>query len=77
MKYKITIRDYLYPGQYHPQLKEARTEIKAWFFEIENGFVSIWTERNKTQIPDFYINANDVLTIKPIEGEEWPKQDFC
>ena len=38
--------------------------IEARFFKIENGFASVWTEQNETQIPDLYINANDVLTIK-------------
>lgn len=74
MKYRITCRAY---RDSYPQLGESRVVIKAWFFEIKNGFVSIWTGRNKTQIPDFYVNANDVLMIKPIKGEEWPKQDFC
>lgn len=49
--------------------------MKDYLVYVElNG---IWTGRNKTQIPDFYVNANDVLMIKPIKGEEWPKQDFC
>lgn len=40
--------------------------VEARFFKIENGFVSVWFEDNKTQIPDIYINANDVLTIKTL-----------
>ena len=40
--------------------------IEARFFKIENGFVAAWFEDNKTQIPNLYINANDVLTIKTL-----------
>lgn len=68
MKYKIKYRDYFYcSDQYRPHLPVRSQEIKAWFFEIENGFVSIWTERNKTQIPDFYVNVDNVLTIERVD----------
>lgn len=66
MKFKITYRAYDNACGTDHLLDEFILEIGAWFFEIKNGFVSIWTERNKTQIPDFYINANDVLIIEPI-----------
>ena len=40
---------------------------KPGFFEIENGFVGIWTKRNRNQDPDISVNVEDVLTIEPIE----------
>lgn len=51
-------------------LAESVSLVKARFFEIENGFVGIWTERNRNQDPDISVNVKDVLTITPIEGEE-------
>ena len=68
MKYKITCRAYTYSGEC-PQLNEYLREIKARFFEIENGFVGIWTERNRNQDPDISVNVKDVLIIERI-GEE-------
>lgn len=66
MEYRIKYREYDEHDDDQDGLVEFLSAVNAWFFEIENGFVSIWTERNKTQIPDFYINANDVLTIEPL-----------
>ena len=51
MKYKILCMAYTYSGD----------------FEIENGFVGIWTKRNRNQCPDISVNVKDVLTIEPIE----------
>lgn len=65
MKYKITCRAYTYLGG--SQLSEYLREIEARFFEIENGFVGIWTERNRNQDPDISVNVRDVFTIEPIE----------
>lgn len=65
MKYKIICRAYTYSGEC-PQLNEYLREIEARFFEIENGFVSMGFEYNDTQTPDFYVNANDVLTIERV-----------
>ncbi len=68
MKYKIICRAYTYSGEC-PQLNEYLREIDARFFYIENGFVGIWTERNRNQNqdPDMYVNIKDVLTIEEEE----------
>lgn len=67
MKYKILCMAYTYSDEECPQLKEHLREIEARFFEIENGFVGIWTKRNRNQYPDISVNIKDVLTIEPIE----------
>lgn len=64
MKYKIRYRKYR--NTYEGTLEESVLAVEAWFFEIENGFVSIFTEHSDTQTPDLYINANDVLTIERV-----------
>ncbi|MFJ6909401.1 MAG: hypothetical protein ACIRZM_04140 [Ligilactobacillus ruminis] len=69
MKYKIACRTYRDWNEC-PTLCESYLEIEARFFKIENGFVAAWFEGNESRIPDIYINANDVLTIEPIKGEE-------
>ena len=67
MKYRIKYRDYFYPNdQYSLHLPVRSQEIEADDFVIKRGFVGIWIEKNKTQIPNLYINANDVLTIKTL-----------
>jgi len=66
MKYKIRHRAY---HNSYPQLAESVLAVEARFFKIENGFVAAWFADRKT-FPDIYINANDVLTIEPIEEEE-------
>lgn len=67
MKYRIEYREY---GDTYDidqgSLAEFFSTVEADFFEIKNGFCQIWTEDNDTTTPDFYINANDVLTIKRI-----------
>ena len=71
MKYRIKYREYYRPNdQYSLHLPVRSQEIEAEYFKIKNGFVAVWFEDNKTQIPNLYINANDVLTIKPIKEEE-------
>lgn len=67
MGYKIICRAYTYSGEECSQLNEHIREIEARFFEIENGFVGIWTNRNRNQCPDISVNVKDVLTIEPIE----------
>lgn len=62
MKYKIRYRKYD-----ESALVESVSVIEARFFEIENGFVGIWTERNRNQDPDISVNVNDVLTIERID----------
>lgn len=46
-------------------------KIRAQSLEIEDGLVAAWTEyrRDQWDVPDVVINANDVLTIKPIKEE--------
>ena len=61
MKYKIRYREY-----YEGDFVKGVLAVEARFFKIENGFVAAWFEDNETQIPDLYINVNDVLTIKPL-----------
>lgn len=61
MKYRIRYREYD-----EGDFVRGVSVIEARFFEIENGFVAAWFEDNETQIPDLYINANDVLTIKTL-----------
>lgn len=68
MKYKITYRWYRDLGG--TRLAESLSTCEVQAFMFENGFVSIWTEHNETQIPDFYVNANNVLTIKSIGDEQ-------
>lgn len=65
MKYRIKYRRYSYPR--NGKLEESLLVIEARFFEIENGFVGIWTERNRNQDPDISVNANDVLTIERVD----------
>lgn len=67
MKYKILCRAYTYSGEECPQLNEYLREIDARFFEIENGFVGIWTEQNRNQDPDISVNVKDVLTIERVD----------
>ena len=58
-------------------LAESVSLVKAQLFKIKNGLVSIWTGDNEIQIPDFYVNTNDVLTIKRIgEAERRKMTDF-
>lgn len=61
MKYKIRCREYD-----EGDFVKGVSVIEARFFKIENGFVAAWFEDNKTQIPNLYINANDVITIKTL-----------
>ena len=69
MKYKITYKAYDNPHGDSALLEEFMLEIGAQAFKIENGFVTIWTRHDKKQHFDMIINANDVLTIKPIMEE--------
>ncbi len=69
MKYKITYRTYAGSCGDSALLEEFILEIGAQAFKIENGFVTIWTRHDKKQHFDMIINANDVLTIKPIMEE--------
>ena len=61
MKYRIRYREYD-----EGDFVKGVSVIEAEYFKIENGFVAAWFEDNETQIPDLYINANDVITIKTL-----------
>ena len=36
----------------------------------KNGVINVWTEHNRTAIPDVTVNVDDMLAIKLIEEEE-------
>ena len=61
MMFKIRYREYN-----ESDFVKGVLAVEARFFEIENGFVAVWFKYNDTQIPDLYINANDVITIKTL-----------
>lgn len=63
---KCRIRYRKYRNTYEGTLEESILAVEARYFEIKNGFVGIWTERNGSGIPDLYINVNDVFTIEPL-----------
>lgn len=64
MKYRIECRRYSCPS--NDKLEESLLVFVVQSFKIKKGFVGMWSEYNDTQIPDIYINANDVLTIEPL-----------
>ncbi len=68
MKYKIRYRKYR--NTYKGTIGESVLAVEAQYFEIENGFVGIWTERNRNQDPDISVNVKDVFTIEPIGKEK-------
>lgn len=66
MKFEIIYRTYRDTCDADILLK-----IRAQSLEIEDELVAAWTEyrRDQWDVPDVVINANDVLTIKPIKEE--------
>lgn len=36
----------------------------------KNGIINVWTEHNRTAIPDVTVDVDDVLTIELIEEEK-------
>lgn len=36
----------------------------------KNGVINVWTEHNRTQVPDISVCADDMLAIKLIEEEK-------
>lgn len=36
----------------------------------KNGIINVWTEHNRTAIPDVTVNVDDMLAIELIEEEE-------
>lgn len=36
----------------------------------KNGVINVWTEHNRTQVPDISVDVDDMLAIELIEEEE-------
>lgn len=86
MKFKITCAAYcINPrnqlGDYRLEIKPQYSKGKSGFFNAveikaralsaaKNGVINVWTERNRTQVPDISVCADDMLAIKLIEEEE-------
>lgn len=63
--------------EFEPQYLKGKSgffnavEIKARALSAaKNGVINVWTERNRTQVPDISVCADDMLLIKLIEEEE-------
>lgn len=71
MKFEIIYRTYRGACDADVLLNESFWKIRAQSLEIEDELVAAWTEyrRDQWDVPDVVINANDVLTIKPIMEE--------
>lgn len=86
MKFKITCAAYcINPrnqlGDYRLEIKPQYLKGKSGFFNAveikaralsaaKNGVINVWTERNRTQVPDISVCADDMLAIKLIEEEK-------
>lgn len=86
MKFKITCSAYCIAsrsqlGEYRLEIKPRYLKGESGFvnaveikirglFAAENGIINVWTEHNRTAIPDVTVNADDVLAIELIEEEE-------
>lgn len=86
MMFKITCAAYcIIPrgqlGEYHLEIKPQYLKGKSGFFNAveiktrtlsaaKNGVINVWTEHNRTQVPDISVCADDMLAIKLIEEEE-------
>lgn len=86
MMFKITCAAYcIIPcgqlGEDHLEIKPQYLKGKSGFFNAveiktrtlsaaKNGVINVWTEHNRTQIPDISVCADDMLAIKLIEEEE-------
>lgn len=84
MMFKITCAAYcINPRNQHGEYREINphflknksgfvnaVEIKVRsLFATENGIINVWTEHNRTQVPDISVCADDMLAIKLIEEE--------
>lgn len=76
--YRIITRNQLgeYRLEIEPQYLNGKdgfvnaVEIKARALSAaKNGVINVWTERNRTQVPDISVCADDMLAIKLIEEE--------
>lgn len=86
MKFKITCAAYCITphgkrGEYRLEIKPQYLKGESGFFNAveikaralsaaKNGVINVWTERNRTQVPDISVCADDMLAIKLIEEEE-------
>lgn len=66
MKYRIEYRECDVDDD-QGGIVEFLSAVEVEYFKIKNGFVAVWFEDDKTQIPNLYINANDVLTIERVD----------
>ena len=68
-------------GDYRLEIKPQYLKGKSGFFNAveikvralsaaKNGVINVWTEHNRTAIPDVTVNVDDMLAIKLIEEEE-------
>lgn len=68
-------------GEDHLEIKPQYLKGKSGFFNAveiktrtlsaaKNGVINVWTEHNRTQVPDISVCADDMLAIKLIEEEE-------
>lgn len=85
MMFKITCAAYcINPrnqlGDYLLEIKPQYLKGKSGFFNAveikaralsaaKNGIINVWTEHNRTAIPDVTVNVDDVLAIELIEEE--------
>lgn len=86
MMFKITCRAYCIAsrnqlGEYRLEIKPQYLKGESGFvnaveikvrslFATKNGVINVWTEHNRTQVPDISVCADDMLAIKLIEEEE-------
>lgn len=86
MKFKITCSAYCivtrnqlgeYRLEIEPQYSNGKdgfvnaVKIKVRALSVtENGIINVWTEHNRTMVPDVSVDADDVLAIELIEEEE-------
>lgn len=86
MMFKITCAAYCITsrgqrGEYRLEIKPQYLKGKSGFFNAveikaralsaaKNGVINVWTEHNRTQVPDISVCADDMLAIKLVEEEE-------
>lgn len=86
MMFKITCAAYcINPrnqlGEYRLEIKPQYLKGKSGFFNAveikaralsaaKNGIINVWTEHNRTAIPDVTVDVDDVLAIELIEEEK-------
>lgn len=77
--YCITSRNQLgeYRLEIEPQYSNGKdgfvnaVKIKVRALSVtKNGIINVWTEHNRTMVPDVSVDADDVLAIELIEEEE-------